>query len=224
MTSPSHVVLVHGLGRSKHDMFLLAPRLAKALPGSRICSFDYHSRNLSLQEATERLREFVLRSTKGEPVSFVGHSLGGLIVRSLDASGECSKQLHRLVTLGSPHNGAAIAQLLSRYKIPRAIFGPILTELGQLSLHPTPRQLEIGCIIGGTGNRFGFVPFFGEDNDGLVLAREAHLANCTAHIRVPVFHGLMPFSKRIADCATTFLATGSFCQGDAYIRPIPSKQ
>lgn len=219
MAPSSHIILVHGLGRSKHDMFLLAPRLAKALPESRISTFDYHSRKLSVPEAAARLHECVVRVTKEEPVSFVGHSLGGIVVRALDASGQCPARLHRLVTLGSPHNGATIARFLSQYTIPKTIFGPVLTELGNLSLAQTPHQLEIGCIIGGTGNRFGFMPFFGEDNDGLVLAREAHLSSCSAHVHVPIFHGLMPFSARIADLAGTFLAHGRFYQSDPQIHP-----
>lgn len=193
-------------------MFLLAPRLAKALPESQVHTFDYHSRKLSIYEATERLNDFILLVTNNEPVSFVGHSLGGIVVRALDASQQQPHtRLQRLVTLGSPHNGATIARILSRYTIPTTLFGPVLTELGQLSLTHEPCNLEIGCVIGGTGNRLGFMPFFGEDNDGLILAREAHLVRCADLVSVPIFHGLMPFSKRIADLAAKFLIHGSFC-------------
>jgi hypothetical protein len=58
--------------------------------------------------------------------------------------------------------------------------------------------------------RFGFMPVFGEDNDGLVLAREAVLASCAAHRSLLAFHGLMPFSKKIADLSARFLAHGRF--------------
>jgi hypothetical protein len=88
--------------------------------------------------------------------------------------------------------------------------GPVLSELGTLSLPSKPKQLEIGCIIGATGNRFGFLPLLGADNDGLVLASEACLEGCTAQLSLVAFHGLMPFSARIARAATTFLAQGSF--------------
>jgi len=182
MKAAPHIVLVHGLTRSKHDMFLMAPRLRKRLPESRIHTFDYRSRRLTLAEATERLREFVNGITTSEPVSFVGHSLGGVLVRSLDVSGGCNAPLSRLVTLGSPHYGAVIAKTLSAYSIPRALFGPVLRELGSLDLVEQPREIEIGCVVGGTNTRFGFVPIFGEDNDGLVLAREARLATCVDHV------------------------------------------
>lgn len=205
-----HIVVVHGLGRSKHDMFLLAPRLRRALPDSTIHLFDYHSRTQTLAESTEKLAEFVTQHTHGEPVSFVGHSLGGIVARSLDASGFSHSQLKRLVTLGSPHNGATIAAYLSRYKTLRSIFGPILTELGSLNLPQHATHLQVGCIIGETGTRFGFFPLLGEDNDGLVLSREALFAGCVAHTSLFAFHGLMPFSAKIADLSARFLRSGSF--------------
>ncbi len=191
-------------------MFLLAPRLREIFPKSKVHAFDYHSRKLTVAQATEALADFVARATGGEGVSFVGHSLGGIISRALDATGECTSPLERLVTLGSPHNGATIAAILSRYSIPRGVFGPVLKELGSLSLPARPKNLEIGCIVGATNTRFGFFPFFGEDNDGLVLTREALLAECADHVSLAAFHGLMPFSKRIANLTSRFLASGKF--------------
>jgi pimeloyl-ACP methyl ester carboxylesterase len=191
-------------------MLLLASRLRAIFPKSKVHSFDYHSRRLTLTEATQSLAEYVHKTAGDEPVSFIGHSLGGILTRSLDATHQGATPLHRLVTLGSPHNGAIIAKYLARYYIPRAVFGPVLSELGSLSLPPQPRQLEIGCIVGATNTRFGFMPVFGEDNDGLVLAREAVLASCAAQSSLMAFHGLMPFSKKIADLSARFLAHGRF--------------
>ena len=205
-----HIILVHGLGRSKHDMFLLAPRLRELFPKSAIHTFDYRSRHLSITEATLQLCDFVYSRAGDTPASFVGHSLGGIITRALDASGICPTPLHRLVTLGSPHNGAVIAKWLARYSVARSIFGPILHELGELDLPAAPKQLEIGCIVGATHTRFGFLPILGGDNDGLVLTHEAKLANSAAQIELVAFHGLMPFSKRCAQLSAKFLAHGGF--------------
>ena len=216
MKASPNIVLVHGLTRSKYDMFLMAPRLRRLLPGSRIHTFDYRSRRHTLAECTERLRDFVNGITSTEPVSFVGHSLGGVLVRSLDLTGGCKAPLHRLVTLGTPHYGAVIAKTLSAYSVPRAFFGPVLHELGHLNLVEQPTQLEIGCVVGGTRTKFGFVPIFGEDNDGVVLAREAHLKTCVEHAHVPIYHTFFPYSRRAADLAAEFLSKGSFKknQGD----------
>jgi pimeloyl-ACP methyl ester carboxylesterase len=205
-----HIILVHGLGRTTFDMGLLARRLQARFPTSQIHRFDYQTTHLTLAQATERLGAFVNDITVSEPVSFVGHSLGGIVVRSLDLAALTRAPLHRLVTLGSPHNGATIARFLSRYSLARSIFGPILTELGSLTLSHIPRQLEIGCVIGATGTRIGFFPVFGTDNDGLVLTTEASFPGCRDAVSVLSFHGTMPFSRRLAGLAGNFLAHGSF--------------
>jgi hypothetical protein len=191
-------------------MVLLASRVRKAFPESSVHTFDYYSRSQSLEQSTSLLGEYVDKHTRGEAVSFIGHSLGGIVVRALDAAGTCRSPMRRLVTLGSPHNGAAVAAYLSRYAVVRRLMGPVLTELGTLSLPAKPRQLEIGCIVGATGTRFGFLPLLGSDNDGLVLTREAVCEGSTAQLSLVAFHGLMPFSARIARAAASFLAHGSF--------------
>jgi hypothetical protein len=210
MTVAPHIVLVHGLTRSPIDMFLLERRLRTHFPSGRICRFGYRSRKLSLHEATEQLSRFVHSITTTDPVSFVGHSLGGILVRSLDASGSCKTPLHRLVTLGSPHGGAKMARIAGRYAIPRAVCGPVLHDLATLALPPEPEQLEIGCLVGATHTRFGLLPFLGEDNDGLVCVREAHLASSRAAKELVMFHALFPFSGRAAELSARFLEHGSF--------------
>lgn len=210
MPTAPHVVLVHGLGRTRFDMGLLARRLRRRFPETTVHTFGYDSRRLTLDQATEHLANFVNSITASDPVSFVGHSLGGIIVRSLDLSTHSHPPLHRLVTLGSPHRGATIAKALSRFRVPRAIFGPILSELGTLTLLHTPREIEIGCIIGATGTRLGFFPALGGDNDGLVLRSEASFPGCRDEITLCSFHGTMPFSARLAELTGQFLERGRF--------------
>jgi pimeloyl-ACP methyl ester carboxylesterase len=205
-----HVVLIHGLGRTRFDMGLLAHRLRRRFPETTVHTFGYASRRLTLDQATKELAHFVRLITTTAPVSFVGHSLGGIVVRSLDLSNETRPPLHRLVTLGSPHGGATIARALARYRAPRAIFGPILSELGTLELLHAPQEIEIGCIVGATGTRIGFLPLLGGDNDGLVLRGEARFPGCRDEIALCSFHGTMPFSARLAVLAGEFLERGRF--------------
>jgi pimeloyl-ACP methyl ester carboxylesterase len=210
MPTAPHVVVIHGLGRTSFDMSLLAKRLANTFPQSKIHNFSYSSRRLSLEQATEQLGRYVDKITREAPVSFVGHSLGGIVARSLDLTKPCAAPLHRLVTLGSPHGGAAIARYLGRYSLARKVFGPVLSDLGALNLSTQPRQLEIGCVVGATGTRYGFLPVFGSDNDGLVLTSEASFSGQSDQIKTFSFHGLMPFSRRLAILTGRFLETGRF--------------
>ena len=205
-----HVILVHGFLRTRHDMFLLAPRLRKLLPEVNVQTFGYPSRKLTLEEVALRLADFVATTSKGEPVSFVGHSLGGLVVRALDAMPHHPAPLRRLVTLGTPHQGACIARLMARTPLLGDFGGPILHQLATPPLPPHPRALQVGCIIGHTKTPLGYLPFFGRDNDGLVCVEEAVFPACIAERRTFTFHGLFPFLKGTAHLAAQFLRHGSF--------------
>jgi pimeloyl-ACP methyl ester carboxylesterase len=185
-------------------------RLKRLLPEKTVHRFDYSSRAQGVAQSAADLARFIEQQKIREPVSFVGHSLGGIVARALDATGNAPVPLHRLVTLGSPHMSATIARWLAPYSIPSTIFGPVLEELGALNLPPHANQLEIGCIVGGLKNRFGFFPFFGEDNDGVVLTREALLPDCKAAKIVPLMHVFMPFASLAARLSAHFITNGTF--------------
>lgn len=196
-------------------MMLLAPRLRSRFLHSQVHVFEYSSRRLTIQEAGAKLGEFIQQRCKDGPVSFVGHSLGGIVVRALDASGKARIPLARLVTLGSPHGGAVIARHLAQFRAPRAIFGPALHELGHLNLPEYPFQLTVGCLVGATNSRFGWLPLLGEDNDGVVCAREARLDGALEHYNLFMLHAWFPFSSRVADLTARFLEHGTFGAGQA---------
>jgi pimeloyl-ACP methyl ester carboxylesterase len=194
-------------------MFLLAPRLQKLLPETHVHVFEYPSRRLTLAEMAHRLADFVSAKSKGESTSFVGHSLGGLVVRALDAMPAHPSPLSRLVTLGTPHQGARIAALVARVPVLASLGGPVLHDLHTPPLPAQPRSLQVGCVIGHTTTRFGYLPFLGQDNDGLVCVEEAIFPACAAEFRTFTFHGLFPFVKRTAKLSAHFLEHGSFeCQ------------
>jgi pimeloyl-ACP methyl ester carboxylesterase len=191
-------------------MRLMQRRLRKLLPETTTYCFDYPSRAQSVAQSAADLARFIEQLGIHDPVSFIGHSLGGIVVRALDAAGNAPVPLHRLVTLGSPHMSATIARWLAPYSLPLAVFGPALQELGSLNLPQHPKQLEVGCIVGGLNNRFGFLPIFGEDNDGVVLAREALLPGCKAAKTVPLMHALMPFTTTAARLSAQFIISAEF--------------
>ena len=189
---------------------LLAPRLMKLMPETKVHVFAYPSRQLTLEEIASRLADFVSTTSKGEPVSFVGHSLGGLVVRALDAMPHHPAPLRRLVTLGTPHQGARVARIMAQIPLLGSFGGPILHQLAQPPLPPHTTALQVGCIIGHTRTPLGYLPLFGRDNDGLVCVEEAIFPTCTAELRNFTLHGLFPFLKSTAHLSAQFLRYGSF--------------
>lgn len=210
MPAAPHTILVHGFTRSRYDMVLMARRLKQMLPETTVHIFGYRSRALSISQAAALLADFVATKSKGEPVSFIGHSLGGLIIRALDTLENPPAPLHRLVTLGTPHQGSSAARFLSKSRLLTSIGGPVFKELAAPALSPTPRHVEVGCIIGATNTMIGFLPLLKGDNDGLVCVNEAIFPAAKAEIRAPIFHGFFPFSKTATILASQFLVNGSF--------------
>jgi hypothetical protein len=204
----SAIVVLHGLGQIPLTMELLCARLRRCFPQTEVLNFGFPSRKATLMQCVELLAEFMERECPLGSVSFVGHSTGGILPRYLDLLGISPRPLSRLVTLGSPHRGSAFARFLCQYRVARAFYGPILAELASLELPITSPHLSVCCIVGGTGNRHGFLPLMLEDNDGIVLVREAILPGAAEQHVLKVMHGLMPFSRAVAERAVAFL-TGS---------------
>jgi pimeloyl-ACP methyl ester carboxylesterase len=53
--------------------------------------------------------EEILAATGSEQVDLVGHSMGGLVIRSYLAGGGGRNKVRRVVTLGSPHSGSKLS-------------------------------------------------------------------------------------------------------------------
>jgi len=126
--APEQVILLHGLGRKGHAMFLLQKRICEA--GYEAHSIEY----ASLQEPPEVILEKVGEQIElncnddGRPVHFVGHSLGGLIVRAyLDQ--RPLKNLGRVVLLGTPSRGSELVDIYGDSWLAR-ILGPTARVLG----------------------------------------------------------------------------------------------
>ena len=101
-----------------------------------------------------------------------------------------------------------MARFLLNFRPTRAFYGPILGELAHLDLPIPIDDLPTCCIAGGLSYRCGFLPFFGEDNDGVVSVREALMPDSAENHLIPVPHALLPFSKRAVELTAAFLASG----------------
>ena len=144
-------------------------------------------------------------------MSFVTHSMGGLVVRELlsrENPWQGSAELGRLVMLGPPNRGSAVAEALEDVPIYRLLTGEAGRDL-------TPRQLRdlpdppcpFAIIAGGTGTRRGLNPGLPGDNDGLVLVENTRLDSPHTFLRIPVWHTLLMQDPRAMDATLRFLRT-----------------
>ena len=216
------VILIHGMGLKGQgtSMRPLAARLRRA--GYQAVCLDYPAYKLTIDGAFGLLAPRV-RATASRfgRCHLVGHSLGGVLaVRLADEIPEACRG--RVVQLGSPNLGSPLAALAGRVPSVRRVLGPVLEELA-VTRDPAAvraaKHMEVGAVAGVTSwGAAAYVPRrfapdlaggFAEESDGKVAVSSA-LAIADEAAVLPVGHAFLPTSRRVADCVTSYLATGHF--------------
>jgi hypothetical protein len=200
------VVLVHGLYMHGIFMSLLARRLRRN--GYRTIIFSYPSMRRTPVENVRKL--LALSSCIDTPkLHFLGHSLGGLLLRHLLAS-PVELAPGRVVTLGTPHGGSYLARALSDRGfgalVGRSAEGGLLGDVP-----PWHGQRQLGSLAGSRCLGLGrLVRPCLRPSDGAVTVSETCLSGMTDHVVLPVSHSGMIFSRSVAEQALCFLASGRF--------------
>jgi len=204
------VALFHGLGRTRLGIQLLAHRLRNA--GFEATCINYRSRRLSLAEAKEHAARAVARlAERWEVVHLAGHSLGGVLAAAVLAE-HPELPVGRVVMIGSPMRGSALAAWSLRIPPVRTVLGPVLEELA-IEKGPLPRSDRIGAIAGIAGSKvIGREVGLRGLHDGKVTLRSAW-AGAGHRAAVPVGHALLPFSREVARLTAGFLKDGAFPDG-----------
>lgn len=210
---PETVILLHGLGRSARSMAPLADALAER--GYRVRSLDYPSRRASIDELADELAREVEDCCSRPPVRvhFVGHSLGGILVRAYLARTR-PPLLGRVVLLAPPNQGSELADGLADHALLRWLAGPAAAELGTGDAS-VPRRLgavdyELGVLTGDRSwspLRSWLIP--GAD-DGAVAVARARVEGMRDFRVVPETHTFIMRSPQVAQEVGRFLETGRF--------------
>ncbi|WP_235034289.1 esterase/lipase family protein [Roseiconus lacunae] len=195
-----YVVLLHGLMRTSGSMKTLEPVLAEA--GMTNCiRFSYASTRQSIGQHAAALREIIEDLPADSTFSFVGHSMGNIVVRhlvgDLQREGDPTNILGRcqsMVMLGPPNQGALIARRLGKTKLFEWVTGQGGTELGarweqfesNLATPPFPFHIIAGDIDPPIGN-----PLTSGDGDFVVSVEEAKLNGASSFQTVPVLHSFL---------------------------------
>jgi len=201
------VALIHGLGNARIGMQALALRLE--LEGFETASVGYPSRRLFLSEAIERVAVGIAELAGGwDRVHLVGHSLGGVIASAI-AAGRPDLPVGRVVMIGAPMRGSALAAWTRRLAPLRTFLGPVLDDLASRP-GPVPPDSRIGAIAGvagipSLGREFGLIG----PHDGKVTLRSAW-TGAGHRAAVPVGHAMLPYSREVARLTAHFLREGRF--------------
>jgi pimeloyl-ACP methyl ester carboxylesterase len=205
--------VLHGLGRSESAMLLLENELAGA--GFEVHNIGYPSNDQPPDTLVRLVSQAVEAccANNGRTLHFVGHSLGGLLIRAYLQQGH-PDNLGNVVLLGAPNQGSELADLSD------GLPGTVLELAG-----PTARLLGTGPddfpaslaapdypvgVIAGTRDALITNEWLPLPNDGMVSLESARLEGMTDFKSFDVTHWGLRNNREVAAAVLRFLRHGRF--------------
>lgn len=205
------VVLLHGLGRSNSAMWQLAGRLEEA--GYRVERIGYRSLQDTPTEIISDISEQISACCPGNSkrLHFVGHSLGGLLIRAYLDKTEVANLGH-VVLMGSPNTGTEIVDSY-RKKWWFRFLGPTAQKLGtgddNFPGTLGPPRYPLG-VIAGKSSAYGNGHMIPGDDDGLVSVNSTKVDGMTDFVIVKASHSAIRRDETVANHVLNFLRAGRF--------------
>jgi hypothetical protein len=186
-----NVLLVHGLWRTPLSFLALGRRLREW--GYSTEQFAYAAVAQPYEVIVSRLAERLDRLARLGAYGVIGHSLGGVLLRSAlpQATGAAPRHL---IMLGTPNRSPKLARLLGGYWMYRRLMGQCGVNLASKVFYAElPQPTVPYTIIAGTaGPRGRWSPFGDEPNDGIVAVTETRIRDDDdALVTLPVTHTFM---------------------------------
>jgi len=191
------VVLLHGLGRTRRSLARLDRALCQA--GFTTARLDYPSMRRPIEEHASTVADLLDHVPTPRKLSFVSHSLGGLIIRQLFSYDRPWRSVvDRIVMVAPPNQGASLAASLDKGKVMRGILGPSYGQISEgfattLPVPDVPFAVFAGEIVGMPG-------------DGLVTVDETRLDGMSEHHVVPAIHTFVMNHPAVIRGAVSFLS------------------
>jgi pimeloyl-ACP methyl ester carboxylesterase len=218
---PERVILLHGLGRSEHAMFYLQKRINSA--GFSTQSISYRSMKDNPDTIIDSVGEEVMRCchNKGDTVHFVGHSLGGLVVRAYLEKYPLQNIGH-VVLLGTPNQGSELVDKYGESWL-FGLLGPTARQLGtgqadfpKRIAHP---YYPLGIIAGSSSILPMTSRVLPGPDDGMVAVESTKVEGMTDYILVDTNHSMLIYNETVADEVIHFLRKGEFSHASSLSSP-----
>jgi len=199
------VILLHGMGRTRAAMYLMACRFEHA--GYSVYNFPYDDKNKTLDELSTELLVFIEKNVTTPRYHLVGHSLGNIVIRNAFRQ-KFSVGLGRIVMLAPPNQPALLAKVLKNnfiYKWRTGDSGQKLANDEFYRTLPIPTA-EFGIIAGNKGQNLTF----SEDNDGIITVESSKLQGSQDWVEVNHSHTFIMNAKDTFRLCHHFIKFGSF--------------
>lgn len=210
----SKVYLIHGYGGPGFEMNEIYKTVQKE--GYNCEIYTYPSLTKDVDSVGNELFDKVQRE-RFDTISFVTHSMGALVVRSLYEhldSLTLFPFIHRIIMIAPPNNGSPVADFFAQFSFLNFIVGPNANNLTTNPVtgagkYPIP-TCEVGLIAGSYGGKQGFNIFLKGDNDGVLIPEETKLGIEKDIVFVKAWHIGLLFNKEVKKHVVSFLRNGRF--------------
>lgn len=194
------VIVLHGMGRTKMSMSIMAGRLSKA--GFHAVNFGYPSTSHPIEHLAQTYIPQAIAQCPESATSrihFVTHSLGGILVRQYLQTHDLPEG-SRIVMIGPPNQGSDVAERMKDSKAYGWVTGPPGQQLGTgegaFAKQLAPINYEIGVIAG--------------EHDGKVPVENTKLDEMTDFLLVDAAHTFIMNDREVGRATVNFLKTGRF--------------
>lgn len=220
------VIVLHGLIRTNGSMATMA-KFLNDQEGYSTINFQYASTRKSVGDHAAALRSII--DNLGPEVTeiyFVGHSLGNIVVRRYlgdtqnQATGaQGDPRIKRIVMIGPPNQGSAMAQYLKKSFLFDKIAGVSGAELsrGWEGLAPTlaTPAVEFGIIAGGQASEKNLSNFVLDGPDDFTVSvEEAKLIGASDLLVRPLLHSTMMQKPLALKATLSFFENGYFVSAE----------
>ena len=167
------VIVLHGLGEGRRSMRPLVEHLRKNVDAT-VLSFGYASTSAGLDDHGRALATVIKGLPAADGISFVGHSMGNLVVRRWLglADKHDLARVRRVVMLGPPNQGSELARMVGKIDLLAALSEGAARDL-VLDWNRISRDLAVppcpfGIVAGGKGDDRGYSDLLAGDDDAVV--------------------------------------------------------
>ena len=203
MDSENHrdvVVLIHGLGGNRLDMWPISRRLKRL--GFGVRNWGYRSVGNRIESHSVRLAKDLakLDHQVAGRIHLVTHSMGGIIARTMFAQNDFAN-IGRVVMLAPPHQGSHVARKLTRY------IGWLSPSLQQLSDSTDSFVNGLPNSFKQKGIEFAIVE---STKDRVIEQGGVYLDGYRDYARVDGHHGVLTWYSKTIQLVEEFLIGGEF--------------
>ena len=210
------IYLIHGFGSVGLELEKIRNAINEKGYVNEI--YTYHSLVDDVDLVGQKLFEKI-QSENFDSISFVTHSMGALVVRSLYEhidSLTVFPFIHRIVMIAPPNNGSPVADFIAQFSFVKYIVGPNINNLTTNPVigagkYPLP-TCEVGLIAGSYAGKKGFNIFIKGDNDGVLIPENTKMGIEKDVAFVKSWHVGLLFNKKVIKLVMTFLDKGRFVE------------